>query len=40
MGYRVPFITTLSAAEALVRGLRTRKGGALEYQCLQEFYRG
>jgi len=38
--YRVPFITTLSAAEALVRGLRTRKGGDLDYQCLQEFYRG
>ncbi|MGB5987235.1 MAG: ATP-grasp domain-containing protein, partial [Desulfobacterales bacterium] len=38
--YRVPFITTLSAAEALVRGLRTRKNKAVDYQCLQEFYRG
>ena len=38
--YRVPFITTLSAAEALVRGLRTSKKRPMDYQCLQEFYRG
>jgi carbamoyl-phosphate synthase large subunit len=36
--YRVPFITTLSAAEAIVRGLRTNKQEESEYKCLQEYY--
>jgi carbamoyl-phosphate synthase large subunit len=36
--YRVPFITTLSAAEAIVRGLRATVKSPNEYHCLQEFY--
>jgi carbamoyl-phosphate synthase large subunit len=36
--YRVPFITTLSAAEAIVRGLRASHRTPQEYCCLQEFY--
>jgi carbamoyl-phosphate synthase large subunit len=36
--YRVPFITTLSAAEAIVRGLRATQKSPHEYKCLQEFY--
>jgi carbamoyl-phosphate synthase large subunit len=36
---RVPFITTLSAAEAIVRGLRTVQRKPLEYRCLQDYYR-
>jgi len=35
----VPFITTLSAAEAIVRGLRTVQRKPLEYRCLQDYYR-
>ena len=38
--YRVPFITTLSAAEAIVRGLRANQKSPHEYRCLQEFYDG
>ena len=34
--YRVPLITTLSAAEAIVRGLRTKKQRSTDYHCLQE----
>jgi carbamoyl-phosphate synthase large subunit len=37
--YRVPFITTLSAAEAIVRGLRATQKSPHEYKCLQEFYQ-
>jgi carbamoyl-phosphate synthase large subunit len=37
--YRVPFITTLSAAEAIVRGLRATQRSPNEYHCLQEFYQ-
>lgn len=37
--YKVPFITTLSAAESVVRGLRTNKRKAPEYSCLQDYYR-
>nr|MCU0563348.1 ATP-grasp domain-containing protein [Desulfobacterales bacterium] len=36
--YKVPFITTLSAAEAIVRGLRATQRSPHEYRCLQEFY--
>jgi carbamoyl-phosphate synthase large subunit len=36
--HRVPFITTLSAAEAIVRGLRTDHKSSPDYKCLQEFY--
>jgi carbamoyl-phosphate synthase large subunit len=36
---RVPLITTLSAAEAMVRGLRTQKKRRAEYNCLQDYYR-
>jgi carbamoyl-phosphate synthase large subunit len=38
--YRVPFITTLSAAEAIVRGLRASRKGPHAYRCLQEYYHG
>jgi carbamoyl-phosphate synthase large subunit len=37
--YRVPLITTLSAAEAIVRGLRSYKKKPLDYKCLQDYYR-
>ncbi len=37
--YQVPFITTLSAAEAIVRGLRANKLKQVEYNCLQEYYK-
>jgi carbamoyl-phosphate synthase large subunit len=37
--YRVPFITTLSAAEAIVRGLKAQSKKPFEYQCLQEYYK-
>ncbi|RUA02998.1 MAG: carbamoyl phosphate synthase large subunit [Deltaproteobacteria bacterium] len=35
----VPFITTLSAAEAIVRGLRNVQKKPLEYRCLQDYYQ-
>ncbi len=35
---RVAFITTLSAAEAILRGLRTYSRKPFEYKCLQEYY--
>jgi carbamoyl-phosphate synthase large subunit len=37
--YRVPFVTTLSAAEAIVRGLKAQSKKPFEYQCLQEYYK-
>ena len=37
--HRVPFVTTLSAAEAIVRGLRTKRQKPPDYNCLQEYYR-
>jgi carbamoyl-phosphate synthase large subunit len=37
--YRIPFITTLSAAEAIVRGLRANELKQIEYNCLQEYYK-
>jgi carbamoyl-phosphate synthase large subunit len=37
--YRVPFITTLSAAEAIVRGLKAQNKKPLEYKCLQDYYK-
>jgi hypothetical protein len=36
---RVPFITTLSAAEAIVRGLKALDKNPLNYTCLQDYYR-
>jgi carbamoyl-phosphate synthase large subunit len=36
--YRVPFITTLSAAEAIVRGIRTYQKRPFTYRPLQEFH--
>jgi carbamoyl-phosphate synthase large subunit len=36
---KVPFITTLSAAEAIVRGLKARNNQTTEYKCLQDYYR-
>jgi carbamoyl-phosphate synthase large subunit len=35
---RVAFITTLSAAEAILRGLKMCRQKPLEYHCLQEYY--
>ena len=37
---RVPFITTLSAAEAIVRGLKAHNNGPIHYKCLQDYYIG
>ncbi len=36
---RVPFITTLSAAEAVVRGLKAHNNEPVHYKCLQDYYR-
>ena len=36
--YRVPVITTLSAAEAIVRGLKMVRQQPMTYHCLQEYY--
>ena len=35
---KVPFITTLSAAEAIVRGLKARNNQTTYYKCLQDYY--
>ena len=35
---KVPFITTLSAAEAIVRGLKARNNQTTHYKCLQDYY--
>jgi len=35
---RVPFITTLSAAEAIVRGLKAKNNKPIHYKCLQDYY--
>ena len=35
---KVPFITTLSAAEAIVRGLKARNHQPTPYRCLQDYY--
>jgi carbamoyl-phosphate synthase large subunit len=35
---RVPFITTLSAAEAVVRGLKAHNNQPVHYKCLQDYY--
>jgi carbamoyl-phosphate synthase large subunit len=37
---RVPFITTLSAAEAIVRGLKAHNNQPVHYKCLQDYYKG
>jgi len=36
---KVPFITTLSAAEAIVRGLKAHNNQTTHYKCLQDYYR-
>jgi carbamoyl-phosphate synthase large subunit len=36
---RVPFITTLSAAEAIVRGLKAHNSQPVHYKCLQDYYK-
>ena len=36
---RVPFITTLSAAEAVVRGLKAHNSEPNHYKCLQDYYK-
>jgi len=36
---RVPFITTLSAAEAVVRGLKAHNNQPVHYKCLQDYYQ-
>ena len=35
----VPFITTLSAAEAIVRGLKAKNSKPIHYTCLQDYYQ-
>jgi carbamoyl-phosphate synthase large subunit len=35
---KVPFITTLSAAEAIVRGLKAKNSEPIHYNCLQDYY--
>jgi carbamoyl-phosphate synthase large subunit len=35
---KVPFITTLSAAEAIVRGLKAKNSEPIHYKCLQDYY--
>ncbi|CAB1065978.1 Carbamoyl-phosphate synthase large chain (EC [Olavius sp. associated proteobacterium Delta 1] len=35
---KVPFITTLSAAEAIVRGLKAKNNEPIHYKCLQDYY--
>jgi carbamoyl-phosphate synthase large subunit len=37
--HRVPFITTLSAAESILRGLRDYRAKPFDYKCLQEYYQ-
>ena len=37
--YKIPFITTLSAAEAVVRGLRTKINKPINVKCLQDYYK-
>jgi len=37
--YKVPFITTLSAAEAILRGMKARQKGEFSYKCLQEYHK-
>ncbi len=37
--HRVPFITTLSAAESILRGLRDYGATPFEHKCLQEYYK-
>jgi carbamoyl-phosphate synthase large subunit len=37
--YRVPVITTLSAAEAIVRGLKMQRQQPMTYSCLQEYHQ-
>jgi carbamoyl-phosphate synthase large subunit len=37
--YRVPFITTLSAAETIVRGLKAQNKNPFAYRCLQDYYK-
>jgi carbamoyl-phosphate synthase large subunit len=37
---RVPFITTLSAAEAVLRGLKAKNSEPVHYKCLQDYYLG
>ncbi len=37
--YRVPVITTLSAAEAIVRGLKMQGQQEMTYSCLQEYHK-
>jgi len=37
--YRVPVITTLSAAEAIVRGLKMQGQQEMTYNCLQEYHQ-
>lgn len=37
--YQIPFITTLSAAEAVVRGLKKCRNKHLEVKCLQDYHK-
>ena len=37
--YKIPFITTLSAAEAVVRGLKKCRNNELQVKCLQDYHK-
>lgn len=37
--YKIPFITTLSAAGSVVQGIRDMKKGNLSVKSLQEYYK-
>ena len=36
--YKVPVITTISGAQAAIRGIRNIKGGTIQYRSLQEVF--
>ena len=36
--YNIPTITTISGAQAAIRGIRNIKGGSIQYHSLQEVF--
>jgi len=38
--YKIPYITTTSAARAATRGIRDRRNGAYKVKSLQDYHRG
>jgi carbamoyl-phosphate synthase large subunit len=37
--YKIPFITTLSAGEAVVRGIKRCRNKELDVRCIQEYHK-